>query len=435
MQKKISVGAAIGITVAAVLVGGLIIFQCSYIALQDHFEAKYFDSVTNPDKAEEEAETKPPREIIKTYSPFITEVTEKLSELDAMFRDNYIGELDDAALMDAIMQGYVYGTGDEYGAYYNSEQFLELMTDIGGEMTGIGVSVIYNADYNAIEVLNIMPDSPALEAGVMIGDLIITVGEDKESVSELGYTPAVNKMQGQAGTEAVFTVARGANYEERIDFRITRAKVTELTVMYHPYEPDPTVGVIKIMNFDGKTPEQFTEAVNELGMQGCDKLVVDLRYNPGGELNSILSILDFLLPEGPIIRTFDKDNNMVESYNSEESALDVPMSVIVNGSTASAAELFTSAMKDYDRATIVGTTTFGKGCMQSTMAMSDYSAASVTVRMYNPPFSDNYHGIGIVPDIEVELDEALAEKNIYKITDEEDNQLRAAVAALYETEN
>ncbi len=438
MQKKISVGAAIGAATAAVLVGGLITFQVSYIALNNHFEEKYrLDVIDQADAAAQEGtadpEDTPSKDEAETYSPFLTDVMNKLSEVDTIYRENYIGEIDDKVLMDSIMAGYAYGTGDDYAQYYNSEDFLELMTDLDGEMTGIGISVIYNTDYNVIEVLNIMPDSPALEAGVQIGDLIIAVGEDKESVAELGYYPAVNKMQGKAGTEAVFTVARGKNYEETVEFRITRAKVTELTVMYHVYALDSTVGIVRITGFDGKTPEQFADAVNTLLGGGCDKLVVDLRYNPGGELNSILSILDMLVPEGPIIRIFDKDNNEVEAYYSEESELKVPMAVLVNGSTASAAELFTSTLRDYDKATIVGTTTFGKGCMQTTMVLSDYSAVSVTFRMYNPPFSENYHGVGIVPDVVVELDEALENKNIYKITDEEDNQLTAAVATFYET--
>ncbi len=432
MQKKISIGATVGVAIAAVLVGGLISFQITDLALRDRYEEKYLLSVQNPSG---DAEGTPSAGNDQAYSEFILNVMDKLSEMDAIYRENYLGELDDQVLMDSIMAGYVYGTGDEYANYYRAEDFIELMNDYNGEMTGIGINVIYNTDYNVIEVMNVMPDSPALEAGVQIGDLIITVGEDKESVSELGYYPAVAKMQGEAGTEAVFTVARGKNYEETVDFRIVRAKVTELSVMYHKYAPDNTVGIIKITSFDSKTPEQFADAVNTLCGDGCDKLVVDLRYNPGGELNSILTILDMLVPEGPIIRIFDKDNNEVEAYYSEASELNVPMAVVVNGNTASAAELFTSALRDYNKATIVGTTTYGKGCMQTTIALSDYSAVSVTFRMYNPPFSENYHGVGIVPDVVVELDEALAEKNIYKITDEEDNQLAAAVATFYQTEN
>ena len=428
MRKKISVG----VTIVAVLLGCLLTFQVTYIALQNKFEDRYLGEAVNSISGSSSSLWQSSGSEDQT---FINQVTKKLREVDTIYRNYYLGELGDEKLLDSIIAGYVSGTGDDYAHYYNSEDFQALMTDLDGEMTGIGVSVIYNPDYKVIEVMNVMPDSPALEAGVQVGDLIVYIGEEKESVAEIGYYPAVSKMQGAAGTEAVFTVFRGEHYEETVEFRITRAKVTELTVMYHVYSPDTTVGVIKITGFDSKTPEQFVDAVENLTAQGCDKLVVDLRYNPGGELNSIVTVLDYIVPEGPIIRIFDADNNQVEAYYSDAGELNLPMAVVVNGNTASAAELFTAALRDYDKAAIVGTTTYGKGCMQTTIPLSDYSAVSVTYRMYNPPFSENYHGVGIVPDVEVELDEALQTKNIYKVTDEEDNQLAAAVKTFYDTAN
>jgi len=425
MRKKVSVGT----TIAAVLLGCLLTFQVTYLSLQNRFEERYLGEAVNAISGSTSSSVQ-----TENTSSFITKAAKKLSEVDAIYRSYYLGELDDNKLLDSLIAGYVRGTGDDYANYYNSEDFMALMTDLGGEMTGVGISVIYNTDYKVIEVMNVMPDSPALEAGVQVGDLIVYIGEEKESVAELGYYPAVNKMQGKAGTEAVFTVLRGENYEETVEFRITRAKVTELTVMHHVYTPDTTIGVIKITAFDGKTPEQFVDAVEKLTAQGCDKLIIDLRYNPGGELNSIVTVLDYIVPEGPIIRIFDANDEQVEAYYSKDGELNIPMAVVVNGNTASAAELFTSALRDYNKAEIVGTTTFGKGCMQTTLPLSDYSAVSVTYRMYNPPFSENYHGVGIVPDVEVELDEALQQKNIYKITDEEDNQLAAAAATFYDKE-
>lgn len=430
MRKKISIGA----TIVAVLLGCVLTFEGTYILLRNKFEEKYLDMViqTVGDSSSDSSEETTATEL---ETSFLRKALRKLTEVDRIYRNYYLGELDDETLLDSLIAGYVAGTGDKYANYYNAEALEDLISDLDGEMTGIGVSIIYNADYKALEVLNVMPDSPALEAGVQAGDLIVYVGEEKESVEELGYYPAVNKMQGKAGTEAVFTVFRGERYEEMVEFRIIRAKVTELTVMYHVYSPDPSVGVIKITSFDSKTPEQFIDAVESLTAQGCDKLAVDLRYNPGGELNSILTVLDYIVPEGPIIRIFDADNNEVEAYYSEEGELDIPIAVVVNGSTASAAELFTATLRDYNKAKIVGTTTYGKGCMQTTIPLSDNSAVSVTYRMYNPPFSENYHDVGIVPDVTVELDEALLTKNIYKITDEEDNQLAAAVATFYDTAN
>ena len=156
--------------------------------------------------------------------------------------------------------------------------------------------------------------------------------------------------------------------------------------MSHVYSPDNSIGVIKITGFDKKTPEQFKSALEGLAEEGCDKFIFDLRYNPGGELTSVVSTLDYLLPEGPVIRIFDAQDNLVGQESSDEECVDYPFAIVVNGSTASAAELFTSAMMDYDRATVVGTTTYVIGCMKTNQLISDGSALSLTYGMYNPPF-------------------------------------------------
>ena len=358
---------------------------------------------------------------------------EKFVEADQLFRSLYIKDVDDEELMDGILAGYVYGSGDKYAAYYPADEFEQYMEDLSGDTQGIGVSVIFNAEYNAIEIISVMPESPALEAGVLPGDIVVFVGlgDDAESVAELGYYGALAKLQGKAGTTAEFTVARGANLTEYVDFSIERGYVKEMTVTSHVDALDPTVGIVKITSFDLGTPQQFADAFNGLIAEGCNKFVVDVRYNPGGELTSICAVLDPLLPKGPVIRTIDKTGKEETVYESDANALDVPIAVLVNESTASAAELFASALQDYGKGIIVGVQTYGKGSMQTVRQLSDGSAISVTYRYYCPPFSDNYDGVGVTPDIVVELDEALKEKNIYKITDEEDNQLRAAVEALY----
>ena len=402
MKKKISLGVSIVLILLAVLLTFQVTFTVMSVKHRQEMTAAYAH--------------------LENYN--------KLLEVDALFRSLYVKDFDEDELMDGILAGYVMGSGDRFGAYYPAEEFQSYMDSLNGDMQGIGVNVIWNAEYGAIEIINVMPNSPALDAGVEPGDLIVYVGDEMESVADLGYYGALAKLQGKADTLAVFTVARGKHYEESVSFSILRGYVTEQTVMHHVYALDSTVGVVKITGFDRATPDQFFTAVQTLLDGGCTRLVVDVRNNPGGELQAICSVLDYLLPSGPVIRTVDREDNEDVIYRSDAKALDVPMAVLVNENTASAGELFCSALQDYKKAVIVGTQTYGKGSMQTIRQLSDGSGLSVTYRYYCPPFSDNYDGVGVTPDVVVEPAGAMLEKNIYKITDEEDNQLQAAVAEL-----
>lgn len=412
MQKKVS----LSVTVTALVCAVLITFLATFVGTNEWNKSLLQKDAYGEEETSEHA------------------YTALLEELQQKFDAVYIGEIDEEELADYVAAGFVAGTGDKYAIYYNPEDYETLKEDMNGEMQGIGVSVIYNADMKAIEVINVFPDSPALEYGVEVGDLIAYVSEDGEtyeSVGALGYNIAIKKLQGKAGTNAMFISYRGDNLNEEIYFDIPRREIVEQTVEYRVYGLDSTVGVIKITAFDGKTPEQFKAALDALYAEGADKLVFDVRNNPGGELNSVCSTLDMLLPEGPIIRTIDKDQNETVAYYSDVHEVDVPMAVVVNSSTASAAELFTSALHDYDKASVVGTVTYGKGCMQTIYSMKNGGCISLTSALYCPPFSDNYNEIGITPDIVSELSEEAAKKNIYKLTDEEDTQLADAVKSLY----
>lgn len=412
MKKKISVGAAVIIACVSIVVA----FMSAYIIL----DGKYRDEAYGL----QEAYRDKANALEEKYARF-----EELFKVDERFRELYIGEIDEDELINMTIAGYLAGTGDRYAAYYDEDAIKELTDDLQGELCGIGVQVIYNADYKCIEVISVIPDSPALEAGVLPGDLIVYIGNKETAVSELGYENAVNRLKGEVGTKATFTVYRGDDYSEELYFEVVRAKITNVSVTSHVYALDPTVGVIKISEFDATTPPQFKAAVEELKGLGCTRLIVDVRNNPGGELNSICEVLDYLLPEGPVVRTVDKDGNETVEYISDADMLGMPINVLVNGNTASAAELFASALQDYKVAKIVGVQTYGKGSMQVITMLDGKTAVKVTYKKYSPPFSDNYDGIGVTPDIVEELDEALSSKNPYKITDEEDNVLRAAYNA------
>ena len=364
------------------------------------------------------------------------EIAADIRQIDELYRQMYPGVLDDEELRDGAIKGYVAGSGDKYGFYYSPEEAEALMDSVNGETDGIGVSVIYDAEAGCIEIISVYGDSPADSAGIRTGDYIAyVIGEDGErkAVAEIGYEAAVNMLRGEAGTQAEFVVLRDDNgdgvYDE-INFSVEREHIESESVSYHIYEPDASIGVVRITGFDKNTPAQFFAAVESLRSDGAEKLIFDVRYNPGGDKDSVCEILDYLLPEGPLMRTVDAEGNYTVIETSDESFLDMPMAVVMNSGTASAGELFAAAIKDYGAGKLVGEKTYGKGSMQSIISVfDDGSLLKLTVDMYCPPYSENYDGDGVYPDIEEPLDEALLEKSFYKYTDEEDNQLRAAAAS------
>ncbi|MBQ7836496.1 MAG: S41 family peptidase [Clostridia bacterium] len=358
----------------------------------------------------------------------VGKIVAKITAIEGILDEEYIKEINEDELINSVLKGYMHGIGDNYAEYYTKEEFDSMMADLRGSGIGIGISVIYNAEYAAIEVVSVFPNSPAFDAGVKEGDLISHIYVDGVSVSvaEMGYEEALKSMLGEIGSRAEFTVFRGEGYSEIVEFSVVRAEYTESTVFHHLYGPDNSIGVIKITSFDANTPDQFSEALKDLTESEIRGIILDVRYNPGGELKSVCKTLDILLPEGPVIRTIDKNGVEEIVYTSDENETDIPMVVLANGSTASAGELFTAALRDYDKATVVGVTTYGKGSMQTTIPFDDGTGFKYTYRLYCPPFSDNYDGVGIVPDINVELADELKDKNVFKIEDSEDNQLAAA---------
>lgn len=406
-RRTVSLGGAVMITLLCMLAT----FLCTYVVMS----VQQYRSLT---KQRENADA-------------LEQAEEKLSYLDTLIRENYVGEIDEDVLADWILKGYMAGLGDPYAEYYTAEEFEALMADSNAEMQGIGISITLGEDTGYIEILAVFPDSPAMEAGLAPGDVITYAWSEEEedylNVAAVGYTAALSMLQGKADTYAKFIAVRDG---EETEYSILRGYVTEYTVSHHLYAPDPTVGVIRISSFDAGTPGQFAAAVAELQERGATALLLDVRFNPGGALDSVCEVLDSLLPEGTVVRTLDREGNEEIVYTSDAKELTLPMAVLVNGSTASAGELFASALQDYHKAAIVGVQTYGKGSMQTVQALPDGTGFKFTYRYYCPPFSDNYDGVGVTPDVTVELSEAAAAKNFYTLADEEDNQLAAAYAAL-----
>ncbi len=383
-------------------------------------------------------------------------VGDKFETIINLFKTYSYYEIDEEVLCRSLLSGMYTATGDRYADYYDAEQYAQMTAQNQGETQGIGVSVIENAEYKAIEIISVYQNSPALNAGVQPGDLIvyIGVGETRESVADLGYYAALAKLQGTKGTLCEFTVARGANRDELVDFSVMRETFTAETVLHHVCETDAKVGIVKLTEFNLTTPGQFCAAMDSLIASGVEYFIFDVRYNGGGDLASITAVLSYMLNEDDVlIKTRDRAGNeeitkvKVVNYSSSDpySACNVSKddiakyrekvmgksAVLANESTASAAELFTCALMDYGISEIVGTKTYGKGSMQSIFSLAYYGfdgAVKMTTKKYFPPLSEGYDGIGIIPDLEVALDPALENKNIYKITDAEDNQLQAAIS-------
>ena len=389
----------------------------------------------------------------------------ELDLIHMLFEQLSVYDVDKEALTVAVLKAYAEATGDIYAAYYTEEELEALTSENQGEMTGIGVSVVndqidYNGySYSVLTIISVFENSPALEAGLRMGDhvySVVTESGETKTVHELGYDNTISCIRGIEGTKAAFTVLRpkGDGTYEAIPLEIERVKLTTESVSGRIYEADPTIGIIKITQFDLTTPLQFKNTMDTLIAGGCTKFIFDVRYNPGGDLRSIEAVLSTFLNEGDVMITTEYKNGSGESDKVQVitglsggyetcnvSKEDIgkyrgySFAVLTNEYTASAAELFTSNLRDYELATLVGTTTYGKGCMQSMYDLSYFGvsgAFKLTTAWYLPPSGENYHDIGIAPDIEVPMDESLFETygNIYLIPDSEDPQIQAAVNAL-----
>ncbi len=378
--------------------------------------------------------------------------------IDLLLQNYFYGEVDKDKLTEESLKAYLAATGDIYAAYYTQEELDASNNEGAGRMYGIGVNIINSKvivegkEYSVLKIINVMKDSPAQEEGLRAGDMIAYtgIGDNRESVEQLGYDEALRKLKGEENTKAEFTILRknGDSYEEK-EFKVTRREVTTESVYSRVSTLDSKIGIIKITSFELKTPVQFSEAVETLKKQGCDKFVIDVRYNPGGYEISVAAILSYFLNEGDVyIRTKNDSETITEKKVGVVSDLegdyatcnvskedigkykDLNMVVLCNENTASAGELFTATFRDYGLGAIVGTTTFGKGKMQTTYALAPFGlkgAVKFTTHMYYSAKSEGYDLIGIKPDYAVELSAEAAEYNIYDLPDQKDNQLQEAI--------
>lgn len=354
-------------------------------------------------------------------------ISEKLTQLQDMVDQNYLFEEKAEVSKEeaGIYRGFLSGLNDRYAAYYTPEELASFLDETNGSYCGIGALVSQDVTTGICTIIRVFEDSPAEKAGIRPGDMIFKV--DGTEVTGMDLTLIVNNyVKGEEGTEVEITVYREEE-DEYVDLTVTRSPIDVQTVSGKMLNDE--IGYISVMEFDKVTGAQFTDKIEELQKQGMKKLIVDLRDNPGGELTTVVSMVDYIVKDGGRILTVKDKQEREEVYNAEDGhSLDLPMVVLVNGNSASAAEVFTGAMKDYGAATIVGTKTFGKGIVQTLFPLSDGSAVKLTTNHYYTPNGHDIHEKGIEPDIEVELDEEAARMTV--IPEEKDNQLQKAIEVL-----
>ena len=354
------------------------------------------------------------------------EYAEKLRTLEKIIDTNYLEEKDKDALAEGMYAGLLYGLNDPYSCYYTAEEYEEQNTETEGSYVGIGVAMQKNPD-GGVKIAECYEGGSAYAAGIKVNDIISSI--DGKDITDWEMEDVADYIKNREADAVSLTVHR-ENVEEALDISVKIADV-ELPSVYGEML-DKKTGYIEITEFKGVTFEQYKETFERLKEQGMERLVIDLRDNPGGLLTSVCDVLGWILPEGLIVYTEDKYGNKMEETCDGKHPLDMPLAVLVNEGSASASEIFAGAVQDYEVGTIVGTTTFGKGVVQALYPMSDGSAVKLTVSKYYTPKGKNIHGEGISPDIKVKLNPELF--NQTELTREEDNQLQAAVQSLEEQE-
>lgn len=396
MNKKMPVGAAVSLIAIAAAV--------TFI-LTSAFSLNMFNSKVNVNER--------------------TEINKKLEELDKAVRNNYIGEIDEEKLTDSVARGYVSGVGDQYAHYYSTKEYQDQKLSDAGMSIGIGITVEQDPS-GYLLIRSVRESSPAEETGLEEGDLIVAVNDT--DVLSAGYSESMAAVAGAEGTTVKITVRRGG---QDTAYQLVRRKMDNLTVTWRMLGNQ--VGYIKLSHFDGKTPEQFRTALGALTGDGAKSIIFDVRYNLGGLISSVSGVLNQILSEQLVATATYQDGstkNLIQTDDAE--SLNLPMAVLVNGRSASSAELFACALRDFAGAKLVGVNTYGKGVMQNTIEMMDGSALTITYAKYQTTKTPCYDGVGLKPNFEVSLTKE-EEQRFNELDETNDPQLKKALEVVSTT--
>lgn len=345
----------------------------------------------------------------------------KLKLLENKIKKDYLYEVSDEDLRDGELKGMVAALKDPYSEYLTEEDLKEMNQETMGSFYGIGFTV-YKNDNNQIEVVSPIKDTPADRAGIKSKDIVVKVNGKNYTGDEM--KEAIKVIKGEKGSTVHLTIYRPST-KKTLEMDVERAEIKIETVISHKIE---NLGYIGIIQFNDHTDEEFKTHLDELKKQNVKGLIIDLRGNPGGTVSSVVKIADMLLPEGTIVSAKDKNHKIVFEYKSDKEQYDKPIVVLINEGSASASEILSGAIKDFNRGKLVGVKSFGKGIVQTVFPFQDGTGVKLTTSEYFTPSGENIHNIGIKPDFEVKLKDDV--KGIGYEHLKEDAQLQKAIEVL-----
>ena len=346
----------------------------------------------------------------------------KLEQLSDLIQEKFIGEADVTAMEDAAADAMVNALGDRWSYYISAADYGSHLDQMNNSYVGVGITIMLREDGD-LDVVGVVEGGPADQVGILAGDIVTAV--DGQDCAELGIDGTKNLIRGEEGTVVTLTVLRE---EQELSFDVTRAYFETPVVAYEMLED--CLGYVAIGNFDSRCADETIAAIEDLLAQGAESLIFDVRNNPGGYKTELCEVLDYLLREGPLFRS-EYFNGKTQVEESDANCLELPMAVLVNSESYSAAEFFAAAMREYDAAFVVGQKTCGKGYFQQTYELSDGSAVGLSVGRYYTPNGVSLAGVGITPDVEVEVDDELFWQIYYgNVEPMEDPQILAAIEAL-----
>ena len=350
-------------------------------------------------------------------------VEKKIDFIEGKLDQYYYEDVSDEDKIEGLYRGLMESTGDRYTSYYSPKEYEDYKIETTGNLSGIGATLQKDKTTEEVSVVRVYEDSPAEKAGLQAEDVLVSA--DGQKSADMTLDEFVSIVRGEAGTTVDLVYRRG-DAEQKVT--VTRENIQIPSVSWKML--DNGIGYVDIYEFSSGTLEEYKEAMEDLTEQGMKAVIFDLRFNGGGFVDSVTDILDLILPKGTVVYLKDKHEKRIDYTSDEERKIDMPIAVLVSGNTASAAEIFTGAIKDFKYGTIIGTKTYGKGIVQSTFPLTDGSALKITTETYYTPSGAAIHGVGIEPDIELPFEFLGEEDDDYE--ESLDNQIQKACEVLTE---